>query len=84
MLLPIVFQSTWDRIPLTTLLISSTNLLVQVALKGTCPVQLGWRVPASQLDLSSRTPLSIAGDCPLQLGDAHLATSVVLLQVVGN
>ena len=38
----------------------------------------------SQLDLSSLTPLSVAGRGWLQLGVAHMATSVALLKVVDN
>ena len=38
----------------------------------------------SQLDLQSLTPLSVAGCGRLQLGVAHQATSVALLQLVDN
>ena len=41
-------------------------------------------VTACQLDLPSLTQLSVAGCCRLQLGVAHWATSVALLQVVDN
>ena len=45
-----------------------------------------WRVEvmASQLDLPSLTPLSVAGCGWLQLGTTQWATSVTLLQVVDN
>ena len=43
-----------------------------------------WWVTASQLDLPSLTPLSVAGLGRLQLGAAHCATSVTSLQVVHN
>ena len=39
---------------------------------------------ASRLDLPSLMPLSVAGCGRLQLGVAHWATSVALLQVVDN
>ena len=39
---------------------------------------------ASQLNLPSLRPLSVAGCGRRQLGAAHLATSVALLQVVEN
>ena len=42
----------------------------------------GWGLTATQFDLPSLTPLSVAGCGRLQLGVAHLATSVALLQVV--
>ena len=38
----------------------------------------------SALDLPSLTPLSLAGSGRLQLGTAHLVTSVSLLEVVDN
>ena len=41
-------------------------------------------VTASQLDLPSLTPLSVAGCGRLQLGVDHLATSAALLQVVDS
>ena len=41
-------------------------------------------VTASQLDLPSLTPLSVAGCGRLQLEAAHWATWVTLLQVVDN
>ena len=46
----------------------------------------GWEVTASQLDLPSLTPLTIAIRGRLQLGVAYkyLATSVALLQEVDN
>ena len=56
---------------------------MSVALKGYCPVK-GGGVTASQLDLLSLTPLSIAGCGRQQLGAAHFATPVALLQVVDN
>ena len=37
---------------------------------------------ATKFDLPSLTPLSVAGCGRLQLGVAHFATSVALLQVV--
>ena len=40
------------------------------------------RLTASQLDVPSRTPLSVAGCGRLRQAVAHLATSVALLQVV--
>ena len=51
--------------------------------QGVLPCE-GWGVTASQLDLPSLTPLSVAGCGRLQLGAAHWATSVTLLQVVDN
>ena len=39
---------------------------------------------ASQLDLQSLIPLSIAGCGRLQVGVAYWATSVALLQVIDN
>ena len=44
----------------------------------------GWGVTASQLNLSSLTPLCVDGCGQLELGAAHWATSVTLLQVVDN
>ena len=44
----------------------------------------GWGLTASQLYLPSPTPLFIAGCGRLQLGAAHWATSVALLQLVDN
>ena len=44
----------------------------------------GWGVMASQLDQPSLGQLSKAGCGRLQLGAAHKATSVTLLQVVDN
>ena len=44
----------------------------------------GRGVTASQLDLASLTPLSVAGCGRLQLVAAHWATWVTLLQVVDN
>ena len=44
----------------------------------------GCRATASQLDLSSLTPLSVAGCGRLHLGVAHWDTSVALPQVVDN
>ena len=41
-------------------------------------------VTASQLNLPSLTPLTVAGCGRLHLGVAHWATSVALLQVVDN
>ena len=54
-----------------------------VALRGYCLVK-GGGVTASQLDLPSLTPLSVAGCGRLQLEAAHWATWVTLLQVVDN
>ena len=45
---------------------------------------VGWGITASQLDLPSLTPLSVAGCGRLQLEAAHWATWVTLLQVVDN
>ena len=45
---------------------------------------VGWGVTASQLDLQSPTPLSVAGCGRLKLGSPHWATSVTLLQVFDN
>ena len=45
---------------------------------------VGWGVTASQLDLPSQTPLSVADCGRLQLEAPHRATSVALLQVVHN
>ena len=42
------------------------------------------RGTASQLDLPSLTPFSVAGSGQLQLGLPHWATSVALLQGVYN
>ena len=39
---------------------------------------------ASRLDLPSLTPLAVAGCGRRQLGVAHLAASIALLQVVYN
>ena len=64
--------------PLITLLICIARFRVQVVLRGCSPV---CGVTASQLYLPSLTPLSIAGCGRLQLGAAHWATSVALLQV---
>ena len=69
-------------IGLTALLICSAHLQVQVVLRGYCGVKVG--VTASQLDLSSLTPLYVAGCGLLQLGAAKWATSAALLQVVNN
>ena len=55
---------------------------VREALRGYCHVSGG--VAVSQSDLPSLTPLSVAGCGQLQLGVAHWATSVSLLQVVDN
>ena len=54
-----------------------------VALRGYCPVKCR-AVTASQLDLPSLTPLSVAGCGQLQLGAAHWATWLTLLQVLHN
>ena len=43
-----------------------------------------WGVTASQLDLPSLMPLSVAGCGRLQPGAAHCASSVTSLQVVDN
>ena len=43
---------------------------------------MGVGLTASQLDVLSLTPLSVAGCGRLQLRVAHWATSVALLQVV--
>ena len=43
-----------------------------------------WQLMASQLDLPYLTPLYVAACGRLQLGVAHGATSVSLLQVVDN
>ena len=51
--------------------------------QGVLPCE-GWGVTASQLDLPSLTPLSVAGCGRLQLEAAHWATWVTLLQVVDN
>ena len=60
-----------DPIPLASLLICGAHLHVQVALGRYCPVKsLG--KSASQLDLPSRRPFSVAGCGRLQLGSAHL------------
>ena len=45
---------------------------------------VGCGATASQLDLQSLQPLSVAGCGRLQLGDPHRATSVALVQVVVN
>ena len=52
-------------------------------LMGYCPLY-GGGVIASQLDLLSLMPLSVAGCGQLQLGAHYRATSVALLQVVDN
>ena len=49
-----------------------------VALRGYCPVR-GEGLTASQLDLPSVTPLSVAGCGRLKLGATHWATWVTLL-----
>ena len=51
--------------------------------QGVLPCE-GRVVTASQLDLPSLTPLSVAGCGRLQLEAAHWATWVTLLQVVDN
>ena len=51
--------------------------------QGVLPCE-GRGITASQLDLPSLTPLSVAGCGGLQLVAVHWATSVVLLQVVDN
>ena len=51
--------------------------------QGIMPCE-GWGVTATQLDLPSLMPLSVAGYGLLQLGAAHWATSVSLLQVVDD
>ena len=51
--------------------------------QGVLPCK-GWGATASQLDLPSLTPLSVAGYDRLQLEAAHWAPWVTLLQVVDN
>ena len=72
-------QRSRDQKPLRTLLSCSAQLRVQVMLRGTILYRV--EVTASQLDKPYLTPLSIAGCGQLQLGAAHWATSVALLQV---
>ena len=43
-----------------------------------------WEATDGQLDLPSLTPLSVAGCGRLQLGVAHWAASIALLQVIDN
>ena len=56
---------------------------VQLAFKGYCPVK-GGGVTVCQLNLSSLTPLFIAGCGRLQIAVAQLATEIALLQGVDN
>ena len=55
---------------------------MQVELSGHFPVKGGGN--GQSFDLPSQTPLSVAGRGRLQLGAAHWATSVTLLQAVDN
>ena len=69
-------------IPLTTLQLICMRM--QVTLRGYCPVKRRGKVTDSQLYLLSTMPFSVAGCDRLQLGAAHFANSVSLLQVVDN
>ena len=77
----------WSRIlvPLTvaSLVICGPYLHRASGAQGVLPCE-GWGVTASQMDLPSLTPFSVAGCDRLQLEAAHWATSVALLQVVYN
>ena len=56
---------------------------IGVTLRGYFPVK-GGRVTASQLDLTSLAPVSVAVCGRLQLGVAHCVTLVAILQEVHN
>ena len=57
-----------------------TDLYCARGAQGVLPMRMG--LTASQLDVPSLTPLSVAGCGRLQLGVTHWATSVALLKVV--
>ena len=57
-----------------------TNLCCARWAQGVLPMR--WGLTATHFDLPSLAPLSVAGRGRLQLGVAHWATSVALLQVV--
>ena len=59
------------------------SVLCASGAQGALPCE-GRGVTASQLDLPSLTPLSVAGCGRLQLEAAHWVTWVTLLQVVDN
>ena len=59
-----------------------TDLFCARGAQGVLLMRVG--VTVSQLDLPSLMPLSVAACGRLQLGVAHWATSVALLQVVDN
>ena len=68
--------------PLTTLLICSSHLHVQVALRVYCPVKSGGNLQSIGSVVSDAIVRSCFGR--LQLGVPHWATSVALLQVVDD
>ena len=79
------FRRLCVRLPLAAagLVICSPHYsTMHVELRGSALCRVG--VPASQLDLPSLTPLSVAGCSRLQRGARHWATSIALLQVVDN
>ena len=63
-------------LPAVTLLLCGAHLHCACGAQGVLPCN-GWRVTASQLDLPSLTPLSVAGCSRLQLGFASSGTSVI-------
>ena len=78
----------WSRVRVP---VAAASLMIYVrhlhrAIRGAQGVLpcVGWYVTASQLDLPSVTPLSVADCGRLQLGAPHWATSVTSLQVLDN